>query len=66
MTEKPSTPARAPDEIDEEFFETLRAAAFVFEKEQHGGFTGLPMACRAVARYILRRGRAAELAGPFL
>jgi hypothetical protein len=66
MTEKPSTPPRAPDEIDQEFVESLRAAAFVFEKEAYGRFTGAPMACRAVARYIFRRGGAAELAGPFL
>jgi hypothetical protein len=66
MTEKQSTSPRALDELDQQFFETLRAAAFIFETEAYGRFTGSPMACRAVAHYIFKRGGGAELAGPFL
>jgi hypothetical protein len=66
MTDKQSTIPRTFDELDQHFFETLRGAAFIFEKEVHGRFTGSPLACRAVAHYILMRGGGAELAGPFL
>jgi hypothetical protein len=66
MPENPiSTPA-SPNEIEEEFFETLRQAAFIFENERNGRFLGSILACRAVAKFIYRRGRGAELAGPFL
>ena len=43
MTDKQSTLPRTPDEVDQQFFETLREAAFIFEKEVHGRFTGSPM-----------------------
>jgi hypothetical protein len=55
-----------PDQIEREFLETLRQAAYVFEKEKNGRFLGSILACRAVARFIYRRGCSAELAGPFL
>ena len=66
MTDKQSTTPRTFDELDQHFFEALRGAAFIFEKEVHGRFTGSPLACRAVAHYIFERGGGAELAGPFL
>lgn len=63
------TPAPTPpgsDETEEQFFETLRQAAFIFEREADGRFQGSILACRAVARFIFLKGRGAELAGPFL
>jgi hypothetical protein len=55
-----------PDEIEKEFAETLRQAAFVFENEENGRFQGSILACKAVARFIYQRGGGAELAAPFL
>ena len=55
-----------PDEVEREFAETLRGAAFIFEKEENGRFQGSILACRAVARFIHQRSGGAELAGPFL
>jgi hypothetical protein len=55
-----------PDEIETEFAETLRQAAFVFENEENGRIQGSIFACRAVARFIYQRGGGAELAAPFL
>src|SRR5579864_5616594 len=55
-----------PDEVEREFAETLRGAAFIFEKEENGRFQGSILACRAVARFIHQRRGVAELAGPFL
>jgi hypothetical protein len=55
-----------PDEVEREFAETLRGAAFIFEKEENGRFQGSILACRAVARFIYQRRGGAELAGPFL
>jgi hypothetical protein len=55
-----------PDEVEREFAETLRGAAFIFEKEENGRFHGSILACRAVARFIYQRRGGAELAGPFL
>jgi hypothetical protein len=55
-----------PDEVEKEFAETLRQAAFVFENEENGRFQGSILACRAVARFIHQRGGGAELAAPFL
>ena len=57
---------RRPDEVELELLETLRQAAWIFEKEQDGRFQGSIIACRAVARFIHQRGGGAELAGPFL
>jgi hypothetical protein len=54
------------DEVETEFAETLRQAAFIFEKEKNGRFQGSILACKAVARFIYLRGRGAELAAPFL
>jgi len=56
----------APNEIEAEFAETLRQAAYIFETEKNGRFLGSIIACRAVVRFIHRRDGAAELAGPFL
>jgi hypothetical protein len=61
-----SKPPVAPDPVEREFAETLRAAAYIFEKEENGRFIGSITACRAVARFIRLRGGGAELAGPFL
>jgi hypothetical protein len=61
-----STPASTdPDELEREFFESLRQAAWIFEKESNGRFHGPVMACRAVVRFIKLRGHGVELAGPF-
>jgi hypothetical protein len=65
MTDKPTINLRVADDDDQIFFETLRGAAFIFEKELHGRFKGSALACRAVAHYIYKRGGGAELAGPF-
>jgi len=54
------------DEVDWEFVNALRQAAWIFEKEKNGRFLGSIVACRAVARFIHQRGGGAELAGPFL
>jgi hypothetical protein len=56
----------AADEVEAEFLETLRKAAFIFEREESGRFLGSILACRAAARFIHQRGGGAELAGPFL
>ena len=55
-----------PDQVEKEFAETLRQAAFTFENEKNGRFQGSILACRAVARFIYLRRGGAELAGPFL
>jgi hypothetical protein len=55
-----------PDKVEQEFTETLRQAAWIFEKEKDGRFQGSIIACRAVVRFILLRDRGAELAGPFV
>ena len=54
------------DQVEQEFAETLRQAAFIFEKKKDGRFQGTILACRAVARFIHLRGGGAELAAPFL
>jgi hypothetical protein len=55
-----------PDEVERGFLETLRGAAYIFEKEENGRFQGSVLACRAVARFIYLRNSGAELAAPFL
>jgi hypothetical protein len=55
-----------PDQVEREFAETLRQAAYIFENEKNGRFLGSITACKAVARFIYQRGGGAELAGPFL
>jgi hypothetical protein len=65
MAENPN-PATKPDEVEREFAETLRVAAFIFEKEENGRFQGSILACRAVARFIYQRNGGAELAAPFM
>jgi hypothetical protein len=64
MPENTAQPA-SPDEVEQEFLESLRQAAFLFEREANGRFQGSILACKAVARFIYRRGGGAELAGPF-
>jgi hypothetical protein len=54
------------DPVEREFGETLRQAAWIFEKETNGRFQGPIVACSAVARFIYLKGGGAELAGPFL
>jgi hypothetical protein len=66
MTESSSSAPIPRDEVEREFVEKLRAAAYIFEKEEHGRFQGSILACRAVARFIYQRNGGAELAGPFL
>ena len=66
MPENSVAKPAGPDEVEEEFMETLRQAAFIFEREKDGRFHGSIFACKAVARFIHRRGGGAELAGPFL
>jgi hypothetical protein len=66
MTENPNSSCPGLDAVEEEFFETLRQAAYIFEKEENGRFLGPIFACKAVARFIYQRGRGAELAGPFM
>jgi hypothetical protein len=60
------TEPRWIDEIEREFAESLRVAAWIFQKADNGRFEGSIKACQAVARFILRRNGPAELAGPFL
>jgi hypothetical protein len=55
-----------PGDVEREFAETLRQAAWICEKEKDGRFKGSIIACRAVARFIYQRDGGAELAGPFL
>jgi hypothetical protein len=55
-----------PDKDEREFLETLRQAAWIFEKEKDGRFLGSIVACRAVVRFIRLRNGGAELAGPFV
>jgi hypothetical protein len=66
MTENSNPGPTGPDEVEREFAETLRGAAFIFEKEENGRFQGSILACRAVAGFIHQRRGGAELAGPFL
>jgi hypothetical protein len=66
MTDNPNSMPTGPDEVERELAETLREAAYIFEKLNNGRFQGAIIACRAVARFIHRRRGAAELAGPFL
>jgi hypothetical protein len=67
MEQGQSTPVWiGPDDVEREFAETLRQAAWIFEKEKDGRFQGSIVACRAVARFIYQRGGGAELAGPFI
>jgi hypothetical protein len=53
------------DEIEREFAEALRQAAWIFAKERDGRFQGCVIACNAVIHFIHRRNGGAELAGPF-
>jgi hypothetical protein len=65
MTESSSSEPARPDPVEQEFAETLRQAAYIFEKEKNGRFLGSITACKAVVRFIYLRGGGAELAGPF-
>src|SRR5207245_10074971 len=67
MTEQESAATSVePAEAEREFLETLRQAAWIFQKEKNGRFLGSIVSCQAVARFIYQRGMGAELAGPFL
>jgi hypothetical protein len=52
MPENSVAKPAGPDEVEEEFMETLRRAAFIFEREKDGRFHGSIFACKAVARFI--------------
>jgi hypothetical protein len=66
MPENPVSKSVGSDEAEQEFFETLRQTAFIFQNDKNGRFLGPILACRAVARFIYLKNRGAELAGPFL
>src|ERR1700719_2823432 len=66
MAKNSNPAATGPDEVEREFAETLRGAAFIFEKEKNGRFQGSIMACRAVARFIYQRNAGRELASRFM
>jgi hypothetical protein len=66
MPRRSNSRVTGPDQVEREFAESLRQAAFIFEKEKNGRFLGSILACRAVARFIHQRRGGAELAGPFL
>jgi hypothetical protein len=66
MAESSNSVLTGPDQAEQEFAETLRKAAYVFENEKDGRFHGSILACRAAARFIYQRKGGAELAGPFL
>jgi len=65
MPQTPAPTSPNSDKIEEGFLETLRQAAFIFEREVDGRFEGSILACKAVARFIYLKGGGAELAGPF-
>jgi hypothetical protein len=58
MTESSTSKPAHPDPVEREFAETLRLAAYIFEKEKNGRFLGSITACRAVARFIAASSRA--------
>jgi hypothetical protein len=66
MVNNSKSKSARPDPVEREFAETLRQAAYIFEREENGRFQGSILACRAVARFIHLRNGGAELAGPFL
>ncbi len=66
MAENSNPRPHEPDDVEREFAETLRQAAYVFENEKNGRFLGSILACRAVVRFIYLRNGGAGLAGPFL
>jgi hypothetical protein len=66
MTERSKSEPAGPDDVEREFAETLRQAAYIFEKETDGRFLGSITACKAVVRFIYMRRGGAELAAPFL
>jgi hypothetical protein len=57
---------RAADEVEREFVNHLRAAAYIFQTQRNGRFEGAIQACAAVAQFIQRRGGPAEYAAPFM
>jgi hypothetical protein len=57
---------RAPDEVEREFVDHLRVAAYIFQTKKNGRFEGAIRACAAVVRFIKRRGGPAEYAAPFM
>jgi hypothetical protein len=66
MAESSKPAPTGPDHVEQEFAESLRQAAYVFENEKDGRFRGSILACRTVARFIHQRNGGAELAAPFL
>ena len=47
MPENSVAKPAGPDEVEEEFMETLRQAVFIFEREKDGRFHGSIFACKA-------------------
>jgi hypothetical protein len=66
MAENTNPRPLEPDEVERNFLETLRGAAYIFEKEENGRFQGSILACKAVAGFIYQRKGGAELAAPFM
>src|SRR5215831_3984046 len=66
MAESSKPAPTGPDQIEQEFAESLRQAAYVFENEKDGRFRDSILACRSVARFIYQRNGGAELAAPCL
>jgi hypothetical protein len=66
MAENTNPRPLEPDEVERNFLETLRGAAYIFEKEENGRFQGSIFACKAVAGFIYQRKGGAELAAPFM
>jgi hypothetical protein len=66
MNQNEATDRLPPHEVEPQFAESLRQAAYVFENEKNGRFQGAILGCRAVAWFIYQRNGGAELAGPFL
>jgi hypothetical protein len=46
MPENSVAKPAGPDEVEEEFMETLRQAVFIFEREKDGRFHGSIFACK--------------------
>jgi hypothetical protein len=53
-------------EVEREFAQSLKAAAWIFENEENGRFEGSIRACQAVTRFVLLRTGSTELVYPFL
>jgi hypothetical protein len=66
MVENSNPGVTESEEVERDFLETLRGAAYIFENEENGRFQGSILACRAVAGFIYQRHGGAQLAAPFM